>query len=313
MNKIEKEPLVSIACITYNQDKYIRQCLDGFVMQKTNFKFEIVIHDDASTDNTPSIIREYCDRYPDLFVPILQTQNKYREGKGILIPYVYPRCKGKYIALCEGDDYWIDPLKLQKQVDFLEENPDYVFSYTNYLIDSDSMGGIVEVNSKSVSGNICKYLLTRNNPIITASVCIRRTIVESYMLEHNRYEIKMLMGDLPLWIYASKEGMVHYLNERTTVYRLLSESASHTSDYLKMQKFMRNALEIKLYFNKLYNLDCSEKQIIKKYYSILLIHMSKYSQKALLGVISECWYKYPLSFLNIKVIYYVFKRMIFNK
>ena len=133
MNKIDELPLVSIACITYNQEKYIHQCLDGFVMQKTNFKIEVVIHDDASTDNTPSIIREYCNNYPDLFVPILQTQNKYKEGKGILVPYVYPKCRGKYIALCEGDDYWTDPYKLQKQVDFLEANPEYGMCYTKVL------------------------------------------------------------------------------------------------------------------------------------------------------------------------------------
>lgn len=120
-------PLVSICSITYNHAPYIRQCLDGFLMQKTNFKYEIIIHDDASTDGTTEIIKEYAEKYPDLITPIFQSENQYSKGvRGFYARFVFPRAKGKYIALCEGDDYWTDPLKLQKQVDFLEANPEYV-------------------------------------------------------------------------------------------------------------------------------------------------------------------------------------------
>lgn len=120
-------PLVSICSITYNHAPYIRQCLDGFLMQKTNFKYEIIIHDDASTDGTTEIIKEYAEKYPDLITPIFQSENQYSKGvRGFYARFVYPLAKGKYIALCEGDDYWTDPLKLQKQVDFLEANPEYV-------------------------------------------------------------------------------------------------------------------------------------------------------------------------------------------
>lgn len=120
-------PLVSICSITYNHAPYIRQCLDGFLMQKTNFKYEIIIHDDASTDGTTEIIKEYAEKYPDLITPIFQSENQYSKGvRGFYARFVYPLAKGKYIALCDGDDYWTDPLKLQKQVDFLEANPEYV-------------------------------------------------------------------------------------------------------------------------------------------------------------------------------------------
>lgn len=119
-------PLVSICCATYNHAPYIRQCLDGFVMQKTNFPVEILIHDDASTDGTQDIIREYEQRYPDIIKPIYQTKNQYSKGVKVSLVYNYSRARGKYIALCEGDDYWTDPYKLQKQVDFLESHPDYV-------------------------------------------------------------------------------------------------------------------------------------------------------------------------------------------
>lgn len=119
------EPLVSICCITYNHEVFIRDAIEGFLIQNTSFPFEIIIHDDASTDNTANIIEEYANKYPDLFVTILQSENQWSKGGGsIYARFVYPRARGKYIALCEGDDYWTDPLKLQKQVEFLEENTD---------------------------------------------------------------------------------------------------------------------------------------------------------------------------------------------
>src|SRR5690606_25359461 len=103
---------------------FIRQCLDGIFMQKCNFEYEILIHDDASTDDTQKIIKEYQQKYPEIIKPILQTENQYSKGvRGIMARFNFPRAKGKYIALCEGDDYWTDPLKLQKQIDFLENNP----------------------------------------------------------------------------------------------------------------------------------------------------------------------------------------------
>ena len=119
-------PLVSICCITYNHARFIRKCLDGFLIQETSFPIEILIHDDASTDGTDGIIREYADKYPDLILPLFETENQYSQGKQNKIDfYNYRRARGKYIAYCEGDDYWTDPLKLQKQVDFMESHPDY--------------------------------------------------------------------------------------------------------------------------------------------------------------------------------------------
>lgn len=119
-------PLVSICCITYNHAQFIRKCLDGFLMQKTDFPIEILIHDDCSTDGTTEIIREYEAKYPDLIFPLYEEENQYQQGKAAEIDlYNYRRARGKYIAYCEGDDYWTDLLKLQKQVDFMEANPEY--------------------------------------------------------------------------------------------------------------------------------------------------------------------------------------------
>ncbi|MBR1807880.1 MAG: glycosyltransferase [Paludibacteraceae bacterium] len=130
-----KRPLVIINCLTYNHAPYIRQCLEGFVMQQTNFPFYAVVHDDASTDDTQSVIREYAEKYPDIIHPILEKENLRSKHdttmNNLMTQYLSP---AKYIALCEGDDYWTDPYKLQKQVDFLETHPDYSLCCHRYKI-----------------------------------------------------------------------------------------------------------------------------------------------------------------------------------
>lgn len=129
-----EHPLVSVCCLVYNHAPFLRECFEGFVMQKTNFSIEILVHDDASTDGSQEIIKEYTAKYPTLFKPIYQKENQYSKGGGIMQKYLYPRAKGKYIALCEGDDYWTDPYKLQKQVDFLETHLDYSLCCHRYRI-----------------------------------------------------------------------------------------------------------------------------------------------------------------------------------
>ena len=121
-----RDLMVTIRCLVYNHEPYLRQCLDGFVMQKTNFRFEAIVHDDASTDGSADIIREYAAKYPDIIKPIIQTENQYSKRDGSITRILNAYTHGKYVAYCEGDDYWTDPLKLQKQVDFLESHPDYV-------------------------------------------------------------------------------------------------------------------------------------------------------------------------------------------
>src|SRR5690554_5452407 len=123
------KPVVSICCITYNHEHYIEDALKGFLIQETDFPFEILIHDDASTDRTAEIIREYEARYPRLIKPIYQTENKYSQGIKISPTYNFPRAKGEYIAMCEGDDYWIDEHKIKKQYELISKaNTDICFT-----------------------------------------------------------------------------------------------------------------------------------------------------------------------------------------
>lgn len=118
--------LVSIICLVYNHEPYIRKTIESFLMQKTDFDYEIIIHDDASTDRSLEIINEYKNKYPDKIVVISQKENKYQKGINITSTFIYPIIKGKYISCCEGDDYWTDCNMLQEQADFLESHSDYV-------------------------------------------------------------------------------------------------------------------------------------------------------------------------------------------
>jgi glycosyltransferase involved in cell wall biosynthesis len=127
----EVKPLVAIHCLVYNHEPYLRDCFDGFVMQQTNFPFVAIVHDDASTDNSAAIIREYEEKYPHIFKPIYEKENLYTKGGFLAVNKVMNKAidasGAKYIAMCEGDDYWNSSLKLQKQVDFLETHTAYGF------------------------------------------------------------------------------------------------------------------------------------------------------------------------------------------
>lgn len=170
----ESRPVVSISCISYNQENYIGNVIEGFLNQIVDFPVEILIHDDASTDRTASIIEEYGREYPNIIKPILQSQNKFSRGvKCIHATFNFTRSKGKYIATCEGDDYWIDEKKLYKQVAFLEKNKDFVlcshevyFSSINYKKNLRSLASIFYRNAR-LSGatsffSLCKELISDN-------------------------------------------------------------------------------------------------------------------------------------------------------
>lgn len=293
-------PLVSIACITYNHEKYIRQCLDGFVMQQTNFKFEIVIHDDASTDKTAEIIKEYCRKYPGLFKPILQDKNRYTEKKGILIPYVYPRCKGKYIALCEGDDYWIDPLKLQKQVDFLEENSEYSLIYSRAVV-VDENSNSIKKSVSGITGNISKHLILKYNPIVTATVCYRKEYLQEYYKFYSVFNFKLKMGDYPLWVFLSLKGKFKYLADICAAYRVLENSASHSSNPQKALAFRFNRYQISVFMNDYYGMGLKKERILRNYMKERVKAVFSYDLKVFVKTYKEALIKCPWLLFDLKV------------
>lgn len=213
------EPLmVTVQCLAYNQEAFIRQCLDGFVMQRTNFRFEAVVHDDASTDGTPAIIREYAAKYPDIIKPILETENQYSKHDGSLKRAIYAHTHGKYVALCEGDDYWTDPLKLQKQVDLMEAHPDCMLTYhaCKNVFEGEGLTGAPygeDVKESYTAAELLDY------PFQTATVMFRREVTAGNALYDRATAVGCSSGDEILYLTAGCLGTVCGINERMSVYR----------------------------------------------------------------------------------------------
>lgn len=252
-------PLVSIKCLVYNHEPYLRQCLDGFVMQKTNFAFEVIVHDDASIDNSVEIIREYAEKYPDIIKPIYEKENQYSKNDGsiqkIMKKAIHPCVK--YIAICEGDDYWIDSYKLQKQIDFLERNQEYSLVYTSAMIFNQETSCF----EKSIlgSGYNKQSDIFINNRIPTLTTIFRKDIFEKYTQE---IQLRWKMGDYPLWIFISQNAKIHFMNEITAVYRLLRNSASSRSSYEKRKSFIMSSCEMRKYMAKYFNYNIHDIELI---------------------------------------------------
>lgn len=248
----ENIPLVSIWCTVYNHEPYLRQCLDGFVMQKTNFKFEAIVHDDASTDGSAAIIREYAEKYPDIIKPILETENQYSKKDGSLDRIMDSNMRGKYIAFCEGVDYWIDPNKLQMQVDFLEANPDYGMCYTKTSVYKQNRQKITGVFGRAFNGF---EELIQGNVIPTLTVMLRSDFEWKYKAEVKPSEKNWLMGDYPRWLWMSLNTKIKFIKHITSVYRVLENSASHSPDIEKQVVFSKSAYDIQKYFVDTYRPD----------------------------------------------------------
>jgi glycosyltransferase involved in cell wall biosynthesis len=225
MNEIS----VSICCLTYNHEALIVDALEGFLMQETTFPFEIVIHDDASTDGTPEIIREYRDRYPWLIRPIFQTENQFRkEGIYPFWTYLYPAARGKYIAECDGDDYWTDPLKLQRQFDFMEAHPDYAMCHHAYLIKNMRTGQITEPSPQPPRDYSAIELIGFGGEGygIHTSTKMWRNVYK----EEKKPELEGFWGDHPINVLMGKYGKCKYIEGiKPSMFRRVHSSSSWTS------------------------------------------------------------------------------------
>lgn len=218
-NKSNK-PLVAINCITYNHEAYIRNALEGFVMQKTNFPFVAIVHDDCSTDKSCEIIQEYQQKYPDIIKPIYESENQYSKKDGSLRRIVYGACintGAKYIAMCEGDDYWTDPYKLQKQVDFLEANPEYSMCFHRVDVLNENTKsidtGCSNVQSKDYEH---RELQSRLN-VPTCSVVMKAECLSSTPIDSD-----FIVGDNVLWATCRSMGKVRGFSDVMGVYRRVS-------------------------------------------------------------------------------------------
>ncbi len=251
-------PLVSIICLTYNHAAYIRECLDGFLMQKTDFPIEVIIHDDASTDGTTDIIREYAEKYPNIIKPIIQTENQYSKHHNfaLIISECFKRVSGDYIAFCEGDDYWIDSYKLHAQIEYLEDNPKYGMVYSKVKrFDQES-----KVIKDTWGGNSENFTeLIEKNTIPTPTAVIRKQIIQNYIEDIRPSHRKWEMSDYPLWLYSAVTSKIKFIDRTTSVYRILQQSASHYTNIYGYINFGESFREISYFFAKRYGSEAQKK------------------------------------------------------
>lgn len=269
--------MVTVRCITFNHAQYIRQCLDGIVMQKTNFRFEAIVHDDASTDGTADIVMEYAKKFPHIIKPILEKENQYSKGGFGLINTIMEDnySYGKYIAECEGDDYWIDPLKLQKQVDRLDSYPEVTCVHTGfYTIDKE--GNEIErpfyqeCMRKSHNGNILRTLIN-GNYVMTLTTMYRRDVIYSDI-----YQNCPAKFDYTMTFAAAMLGDFVYLPEKTACYRRTPGSAMERMHSDLSDPLISAHKEVYSYFSKLI-VEKKELPIIVRFFVRLhiLVHLLK--------------------------------------
>ena len=206
---------VSVFCMTYNHALYIESALKGFVSQKTSFRFEVFVHDDASTDGTKEIIQKYADKYPEIIKPIFETQNQYSRINSVINEEILPQTNGDYVAICEGDDYWSDENKLQVEYDFLESHPDYVACTHNTLVHECATGEeylMFGTKDKDISfEEVAKGGLSCYH---VSSLMFRKeyTVRPACFYEKG-------VGDFPQSLYLTLSGKVRYLGRVMSVYR----------------------------------------------------------------------------------------------
>lgn len=255
MNRLRQDCVVIVICLTYNQEQYIQMCIDGFLMQKTDFVFQVLLHDDCSTDSTRSIIEKAVDEHPDILVPIYEYENQY--SKGVALTYNLSKiCKSKYIAMCEGDDYWCDPYKLQKQYDYMEKHPECSLCMHNTKI--------IDIEGKKEDKLFFEESYTRRlkSDFFLKSWCVH---LSSYFFR-NCYDIKpewgkhYWFGDYVMITNAFYYGTLDVLPDVMSVYRCNNPNGYTKKVNSDLETWIKHEIQRAEYLDKyIKNYDVDEK------------------------------------------------------
>ena len=245
---VSDQCLVSILCTAYNHEAFLRDALDGFVNQRTRFPFEVLVNDDVSTDSTRDIIREYAAKYPDIIRPFYQEKNLYSQHIDIYQVVFYPNARGKYVAFCEGDDYWTDPTKLQRQVDYLEEHPDYSACVHNTVLHFCEDGHNELLLDRYEGGVGFEHIVPgMSGAYHTSSLVGKREILAN---PPDFYEVacEYDFGDYPDALWLRLNGKIHYIDRCMSVYRINSNASAWSSgvdrQYDKPRRFIIGKVEM---------------------------------------------------------------------
>lgn len=243
--------MVSVICITYNHESLIEDAIKGVLKQKTNFKVEMIIHDDASTDSTVEVIKRYQQKYPEIIVPIYQKENQLSKEVPILPQFIFPLVRGKYIAFCEGDDYWIDELKLQKQIDFLESHEDFTMSLHNAvklncktgdekILDTFPSSGCYSQEEQIKSG-LC-------SDFPAAASYVMRTIILKQMPS---CFWDAAVGDYPMRQWCAVCGKIYYFADVMSVYRVFTAGSFMTNIAVNQKAYARYTIRMIKFYSML--------------------------------------------------------------
>nr|WP_320025657.1 glycosyltransferase [uncultured Acetobacterium sp.] len=234
---MKNEIIVSVSCITFNHENYIAEAIESFIMQKTSFKYEILIHDDASTDKTAEIIHKYEKEYPELIKAIYQKENLYSKDVDV-DDLNTERAKGKYIALCEGDDYWLDPYKLQKQVDYMEAHSDCTLCvHAAYIVN------VMGKKIKPIRANLGNKIFSVEEIIEGGGgLFATNTMMYPRYLDLNKPDFykKAPVTDYPLAIYLALKGKVYYIDEYMAAYRKGVSGSWTNTEQSSLEKIIKH-------------------------------------------------------------------------
>jgi glycosyltransferase involved in cell wall biosynthesis len=278
---VNTQPLVTVIMPVFNQAPYVAQAIESVLSQQCDFDYRLIIADDCSLDNTYSYITEYQKKYPDkifLFV------NDVNIGLAANYAKAFEICSSKYIAILEGDDYYSDPLKLQKQFDILEANPDVGLIHTNYFVLYDNgktrIGHGFE-NGNRLQGSLFDSLLM-GNCICPATVLLRTEIVKRHVDWNYAVSNSLKTIDLFLWLEISLHSKILYIADVTACYRILSSSVSNSNDVNKTEQFVNSSLKILEYYLTIHNLPKDRVLQVKgnAYYGLIYLMLIRGDKRA---------------------------------
>ena len=234
---------VSVLCATYNHEEYLRQTLDGFLAQKTDFPYEVLVNDDASTDGTAEILREYAEKYPEIIRPFYQKENLYSRRINLYDVVFFPEARGEYIAICEGDDYWNDPEKLQLQVSWLDEHPDYsacVHNSIGRFTDQPDRVLFAQDGDRDIPFE--QVVKGMSHAYHTSSILARREFILNPPDYRNVAYEQGYFTDYAVGVRLGLSGKVRFIDRCMSVYRIGSNPSAWSKgvgqEYSKLKRFV---------------------------------------------------------------------------
>ena len=276
--------MVSVICITYNHEAYIGEALESFLAQKTDFAVEILVNDDASTDRTAEIVRSYAERFPDRIRAFLQTENQFSKGGNIENDILLPHARGKYVAFCEGDDYWSDPEKLQRQVAFLEQHPDYSACTHETVIhycDGAAQDELFTKRWNKSEGDrdleLKDILPGMAHAYHTSSLMFRREYGSGFP-DYFDCGVRYGFADYPRALFLRSQGKIRFLDVPMSIYRVRSNqdswSANVDGQYQKLRHFIQGQIEVlRLYGAHMQgaDADCAAQELLEREFELMYI------------------------------------------